>query len=156
MERPKMELEVNKPTRIKLLFNDCVEGSSKFGKYYLYAIQNGDGSSEYSLFAADELHAQLKQYKKDDELLVTKLAASRNNKIVVTWEVKKVNESNSITNLTSPANQPSSNDDFLYTAMEKSLEQSISLAKKFNSVPIDKLAISLFIARTKGTLSFSN
>ncbi len=153
MERPKMELEVNKPTKIKLLYNECVEGTSKFGTYHLYNILNGDGKSEYSLFAADDLHKQLKLYKKDDELMVTKLAASRGSKIVVAWDVKKIGED---VVSTTTNNQTNPNDDFLYTAMEKSLEQSISLAKRFNSVPIDKLAISLFIARTKGTLSFSN
>jgi hypothetical protein len=141
MERQKMELEVNKPTKIKLLYNECVIGTSKFGTYHLYNFLNGDGTTEYSLFAADELHKLLKLYKKDDELLVTKLAANRSDKLVVAWDVKKIGGKvaveptvNNQTNLTNP------NDDFLYTAMEKSLEQSISLAKRFNSVPIDKLA----------------
>jgi hypothetical protein len=156
-QNPKLELQVNVPTQIQLLNDKCIEGSSQYGVYHLYNIVNGDGKTKHSLFAVDELHEQLKKFKKDDELQVTILAASRGNKIVVTWEVKKLNENvpaeatvNNQTNLTNP------NDDFLYTAMEKSLEQSISLAKRFNSVPIDKLAISLFIARTKGTLSFSN
>lgn len=155
MERKKMELEVNKPTKIKLLYDDCVEGSSKYGKYFLYAVQNGKGSSEFSLFAAEQLHEELKKYKKNDELLVTKLATQRNSKLFVSYEVIKTNPSSVKDEPTqTPTNELT--DDFLYTAMEKSLEQSIALAKKFNSVPIDKLAISLFIARTKGNLSFSN
>lgn len=151
-QKPKLEFQVNTPTKIKLQ-TESKEGQSRFGTYHLYNIVNGDGSTEYTLFAADELHALLKQYPKDTELLVTKLAASRGSKIVVSWDVKKIG--NDVVN-TNTNNQTNPNDDFLYTAMEKSLEQSISLAKKFNSVPIDKLAISLFIARTKGTLSFSN
>ena len=148
MERPKMELEVNKPTKIKLLFNDCIEGSTpKFGKYYLYAIQNGDGSSEYSLFAADELHEQLKKFKKDDELLVTKLAASRNNKLVVTYEVKKVE--------TAVTTQNSPTDDFYYTAMEQSFDEAVRLQQKFNGVNISQVAISIFIQRTRGNHSFA-
>lgn len=151
MERPKMELPVNQATKIKLLFDDCAEGNSKFGKYFLYAVVNGDGNSEYSLFAPELLHDQLKKFKKGDELLVTKLAAQRGTKLVVAYDVVKQEKQPEETIATR-----NSEDDFLYSAMEKSLEQSISLAKKFNSVPIDKLAISLFIARTKGNLSFSN
>ncbi len=157
MERPKMELEVNKPTRIKLLFNDCVEGSSKFGKYYLYAIQNGDGSTEYSLFAADELHKQLKQFKKDDELLVTKLAASRGNKIVVSWEVKKINEDIAVdkTDL-SKANSPNPSDELFYIAMEKSFEDALRIQNRFNGMAnVNQIAITLFIQRTKGNHSFA-
>jgi hypothetical protein len=140
-----MDLEVNKPTRIKLLFNDCIEGSTpKFGKYNLYAIQNGDGSSEYSLFAPEELHKQLKQFKKDDELLVTKLAATRNGKIVISWEVKKVN-SETISIVTS---QPNLTEDFFYTAMETSFDEAVRLQQKFNGVNISQVAISLFIQKT--------
>jgi hypothetical protein len=152
-----MELEVNKPTRIKLLFNDCVEGSSKFGKYYLYAIQNGDGSTEYSLFAADELHKQLKQFKKDDELLVTKLAASRGNKIVVSWEVKKINEDIAVdkTDL-SKANSPNPSDELFYIAMEKSFEDALRIQNRFNGMAnVNQIAITLFIQRTKGNHSFA-
>jgi len=122
-----MELEVNKPTRIKLLFNDCVEGSSKYGKYYLYAIQNGDGASEYSLFAADELHKQLKLFKKDDELMVTKLAASRGNKIVVSWDVQKLEKP-------MEDNPPTPNEDVFYTAMEKSFDEALRLQNRFNGM----------------------
>jgi hypothetical protein len=144
-----MELEVNKPTRIKLLFNDCVEGSSKYGKYYLYAIQNGDGASEYSLFAADELHKQLKQFKKDDELLVTKLAASRGNKIVVTWDVQKMEKP-------MEDNPPTSNEDVFYTAMEKSFDEALRIQNRFNGMAnVNQIAITLFIQRTKGMHNFS-
>lgn len=145
MERPKMELEVNKPTRIKLLFNGCIEGSSQHGKYYLYGIQNGDGKSEFSLFAADELHKQLKQYPKDTELLVTKLAASRGNKIVVTWDVKKIGE-NVVSKTTNNKHTPQ--EDFYYTAMETSFDEAIRLQQKFNGVNISQVAISLFIQKT--------
>ncbi|MBX3006962.1 MAG: hypothetical protein KF816_02940 [Melioribacteraceae bacterium] len=149
MERPKMELEVNKPTRIKLLFNDCVEGSSKYGKYYLYAIQNGDGASEYSLFAADELHKQLKLFKKDDELMVTKLAASRGNKIVVTWDVQKLEKP-------MEDNSPTPNEDVFYTAMEKSFNEALRLQNRFNGMAnVNQIAITLFIQRTKGMHNLS-
>jgi hypothetical protein len=149
MERPKMELEVNKPTRIKLLFNDCVEGSSKYGKYYLYAIQNGDGASEYSLFAADELHKQLKLFKKDDELMVTKLAASRGNKIVVSWDVQKLEKP-------MEDNPPTPNEDVFYTAMEKSFDEALRLQNRFNGMAnVNQIAITLFIQRTKGMHNLS-
>ena len=156
MERKKIELEVNKPTRIKLLFNDCVEGSSKFGKYNLYAIQNGDGSTEYSLFAAEELHQQLKQFKKDDELLVTKLAASRGNKIVVSWEVKKIGGEVVQPNDTTVTNQTTLTEEFFYTAMEKSFEDALRIQNRFNGMAnVNQIAITLFIQRTKGNHSYA-
>ena len=153
MERQKMDLEVNKPTRIKLLYESCVEGSSKYGPYYLYAIQNGDGITEYSLFAAEQLHEQLRMFKKDDELLVTKLAAQRGSKIVVTWEVKKIGEAKTeeVAN-----NQTDSKEDYFYTAMEKSFQEALRLQNKFNGMAnVNQIAITLFIQRTKGSHSFT-
>ncbi|MCX6170946.1 MAG: hypothetical protein NTX65_16550 [Ignavibacteriales bacterium] len=156
MERQKMELEVNKPTKIKLLFNDCIEGSTpKFGKYYLYAVQNGNGSSEYSLFAADQLHEELKKFKKDDELLVTKLAANRNGKLVVTYEVKKMNEAVEPV-VTNQTNLTSSSDDFYYNMMEKSFEEALRIQNRFNGMAnVNQLAVTIFISRLKQNHSFA-
>jgi len=149
-QKPKLELQVNVPTKIRLTQDKCVDGKSQFGIYHLYNIINGDGSTEYSLFAADQLHDELRKFRQGDELLVTKLASQRGNKLVVTYEVIKVEDKKPETKTND------SFDEFLYQAMEKSLEQSVSLAKKFNSVPIEKIGISLFIARTSGKFSFSN
>jgi hypothetical protein len=134
-----------------------VDGTSKFGTYHLYNILNGDGQTEYSLFAADELHKLLKEFKKNDELLVTKLAASRDSKIVVTWEVKKINEAvaEKPTEL-DVTNDSSSQDDFYYTAMEKSFDEAVRLQQKFNGMAnVNQIAITLFIQRTKGNHSFA-
>ena len=59
MERQKLELEINSPTKIKLLFDEPIVGESQYGKYYLYAVSNGS-DKEYSLFAADTVHEVLK------------------------------------------------------------------------------------------------
>ena len=34
MERPKLELEVNQPKTIKLLFDEAIIGESQYGPYY--------------------------------------------------------------------------------------------------------------------------
>jgi len=148
-QKPKLEFLVNTPTRIRLQNDKSKDGSSQYGAYHLYNIVNGDGSTEYSLFAADELHNQLKKFKRDDELQITKLAASRGSKIVVTWEVKKLNENvpaeTTGTNITNP------NEEFFYTAMEKSFEDALKIQNRFNGMAnVNQIAITLFIQRTKG------
>lgn len=154
MDRPKLELEINKATKVELVYDQPKTGKSSVGEWYLYCLRNGDGHTEYSYFAPPEVHQKLKNMRAGDEAVITLLAAQRGSKVVKSYEVKKV-EKSAIDN--SPQQMPAcSEDEFLYTAMEKSLEQSIALAKKFNSVPIEKLAITLFIARTKQNYSFSN
>jgi len=153
MERKKMELQVNQPTKIKLLFDDCVEGSSQYGKYFLYAVQNGDGNSEYSLFAPDQLHEQLKKFKKNDELIVTKIAAQRGTKLIVAYEVQKQNIPSTAEDSTSIAN---TEDDFFYTAMEKSFEQALRIQSKFNGMAnVNQIAITLFIQMCSGKHSYA-
>jgi len=144
-QKPKIEFQVNTPTRIKLQNEKSKEGSSRIGAYHLYNIVNGDGTTEYSLFAVDELHEQLKKFKKDDELQITKLAASRGSKIVVTWEVKKLNEN--VPAETTVTSQTNPEDEFYYSAMEKSFEEAARLQQKYNGVNISQVGISLFIQR---------
>jgi hypothetical protein len=65
-QRPKLEFkEVNKPMTLTLLFNDPIIGESQYGKYYLYAVKNGDGS-EYSYFATEDVHEKIKDLKAGD------------------------------------------------------------------------------------------
>jgi len=154
-QKPKLEFQVNTPTKIKLQ-TESKEGQSRYGNYHLYNIVNGDGTTEYSLFAADELHEQLKKFKKADELQITKLAASRGNKIVVTWEVKKLNENipaeTTVTNIT---NELTSQDDFYYTIMEKSFDDALRIQNKFNGMAnVNQLAVTIFISRLKHNNSF--
>ena len=157
-QKPKLELPVNVPTQIRLLNDKCIEGSAQYGVYHLYNIVNGDKTTEYSLFAQDELHKQLKLFKKNDELLVTKLAASRDGKIVVTWEVKKIggNEVAQQPKVTEVTNENNSQDDFYYSVMEKSFEDALRIQNKFNGMAnVNQLAVTIYISRLKQNNSFA-
>ena len=152
MERPKIDLELNKQYSITLLFDNCIEGTGNYGKYFLYAISNGDGK-EYSLFAPETLHQQLKNYKKGDALLVTKQAIQKNSKVVINYDVHKVPTSEEPTQ----HNPPKQEDDFYYTAMEQSFDDAFKIQQKFNGVTnISQVAITLFIQRTKGNHTILN
>jgi len=145
-QKPKLELPVNVPTQIRLLNDKCIEGSSQYGVYHLYNIVNGDGTTEYSLFAQDELHKQLKLFKKNDKLLVTKLAASRDGKIVVSWEVKKIAEPV----VDKPKDDLISQHDYFYNEMEKSFDDALRIQNKFNGMcDVNRIALTLFISRSK-------
>lgn len=164
MERPKLELELQKPTKITLLFDDCIEGSSKYGKYYLYAVTNGDGQKEFSLFASEQVHEKLKYLKRGDSAIITKTASQKGNKIVLDYstEVIKATEvppQETPKQQRSPnqPNSPITDEDYFYFAMEKSFSEAIKLQGKFNGMAnVNQIAITLFIQRTKGNHSFTN
>lgn len=151
MERQKLDLEANTPTKITLLFDKPIEGESRYGKYSLFAVRNGDGK-EYSFFAPnDDVLEELKKYRQGDELILTKLASKRNNRVVTTYDIKPV-EKKEEQKVDSSDSQSA-----FYKMMEKSFEEAIKLQNKFNGMAnVNQIAITLFIQRTKGSPSFAN
>ena len=59
MERRKMDLKMNQPVVLELLFEEPVVGNSTYGEYFLYAVKQGN-NEEYNFFAPIELHEQMK------------------------------------------------------------------------------------------------
>ena len=79
---------MNQPCSIELLFDKPTTGTSQYGDYYLYAVRNGDGQTEYSYFAPVEVHEQLKELKKGDRATIVKLAEQKGSKILTKYEVQ--------------------------------------------------------------------
>ncbi len=142
MERKKLELELNKPTHLEMLYDQPKIGESQYGEYYLYAVRNGDGK-EYSFFAPEEVHSQIKNLKKGDTVVVTKKAQQKDKKVVTTYEVDIPEKK--------PAEEkPKNGSNGYYEAMVESFEDAIKIQEKFNGIAnINQIAISLFIQRTK-------
>jgi hypothetical protein len=151
-QRPKLELEINKPTHIKLLFDEPIVGESQYGKYYLYAVSNGS-DKEYSLFAPDTVHEVLKDQKKGTEAIITKLAAQRGKKLVTTYDVQIVGENkedNKVNRSISDQTNP------YLENMLQSFADAIKVQEKFNGMAnVNQLAVTMFIQRTKSN-GFSN
>lgn len=150
MERPKLDLEVNTPTKITLLFDKPIEGESRYGKYSLFVVKNGDGK-EYSFFAPnDNVLEELKKYNQGDELILTKLASKRNNRVVTTYDIKPVEK-------VEKEEIVSASQSIYYRMMEMSFEEAIKLQNTFNGMAnVNQIAITLFIQRTRGNHSFTN
>lgn len=161
MERKKLELQINQPTEIELLFDEPIVGSSKFGSYNLYAVRLGN--EEFSFFAPDEIHTELKNLKKGDSATITKLAAQRNSKLVTAYDVKcrPVNkETHVIVKEESATEVHKRNDEFnssdkYYETMLLSLRDAIRIQDELGpSLDIMKIGVTLFIARSK--LQYTN
>ena len=142
MERKKLELELNKPTHLEMLYDQPKIGESQYGEYYLYAVRNGDGN-EYSFFAPDEVHVELKELNRGDAVVVTKKAEQKGKKVVTTYEVDLVEKEKE-------EPKPTNNSNSYYEAMVESFEDAIRIQEKFNGMAnVNQIAITLFIQRTK-------
>lgn len=145
MDRKKLELELNKPTHLKLLYDDCIIGESQYGRYYLYAVSTVEGN-EHSYFATADVHESLKNLNRGAEVEIMKTAKQTGKKLVTSIDVKVISDGSAPEH---PQSESGSNDTY-FNLMLKSFEEALKIQEQFNGmVKIDQVAISLFIARTK-------
>jgi len=148
LERKKLELTLNKPSEIELLYDEPVVGQSKYGDYYLYAVRNGDGTTEYSFFAPDEVHERIKDLKKGAKVVITKLAEQKGNKIITKYEVSVIAQAPQNASQPSPATQ--SMTDNYYDTMLQCCKDAIRIQNELGGMMDAKsIAVTLFIARSK-------
>ena len=141
-ERKKLELELNKTVSLELLFDECVKGQSRYGDYFLYMVKDQSGV-EYSLFAPEEVHEKLKDFRKGDRFSLTKEAGQNGKKIIIKFSVIK-------TESKQPESTNGNTNDNFYDLMLTSCRDAVRIQNELGGLMDAKsLAVSLFIARSK-------
>ena len=144
-KKPKLELELNKPARIELLQDQPLIGTSRYGEYYLYSVRNGNGE-EYSFFPDKEVHEKLKDLHRGDKVEICKRAEQKGTKIVTSYEV------NVLSNHSTSSGSAQSNKDNYFQTMLSSYQDAQKIQEELNGmVDVNRIAITLFIARSKIT-----
>ena len=152
--RSKFIIELNNPTEIELLYDEAVSGKSQYGVYHLYAV-SVEGE-EFSFFPTEEVHEQIKDLKKGSRIILTKLGANRNGKLIITYDVKVISKeamqpiaqsTERINTENEPANEEGEG---IYEIMILSYRQAIKITTELGCLEqSSRIAISLFIARSK-------
>ena len=146
-ERKKLELQLNRPIAIELLFEEPVVGQSTYGDYYLYAVKQGN-NEEYNFFAPSELHEQMKGLHKGNKIEITKLAEQKGSKIITKYDLKVISNGNGSNGKIEPA---ASNDNY-YQLMLQSCRDAVRIQNELGGLMDAKsVAVTLFIARSKLT-----
>ena len=154
-QRKKLELELNRPTEIKLLYDEPIVGESQYGNYYLYAVESE--GTEYSFFAPKEVHEKIANLKKGDTAIITKSAKQQGSRFVASYDVilpEYSNRSNKVQTIDEVLDDvlPSEEEetDSLYEIMLKSLRDAVDIANQLGGiVDVNRIGITLFIARSK-------
>ena len=142
-KKPKLELELNKPVKVEILQDQPLIGTSRYGEYYLYSVRNGNGE-EYSFFPDKEVHEKLKDLKRGDRVEICKKAQQKNSKIITSYEVNILNNHSTISSPTQ------SNKDNYFETMLSSYQDAQKIQEELNGmVDVNRIAITLFIARSK-------
>ena len=141
-KKPKLELELNKPVKVEILQDQPLIGTSRYGEYYLYSVRNGNGE-EYSFFPDKEVHEKLKDLKRGDRVEICKKAEQKNSKIITSYDVKILNNNSS-------SIPTQSNKDNYFETMLSSYQDAQKIQEELNGmVDVNRIAITLFIARSK-------
>lgn len=143
MERKKLELQINSPINLELLFDEPLTGESKFGEYYMYVVKNGE--QEYSFFAPLSVHEQLKDKSKGTKFQLTKTVTQKGKKLITDYDVKFLD--NGIKKEKYPDQKLEGNGYF--EAMLQSYAEATKIQSQFSAVNRNQCAVTLFIARTK-------
>ena len=152
-QRSKLELQINEPKTIELLYDEPVIGESKYGNYYLYAVKSEN--NEFSFFAPEEVHKSLSELslQKGDSATIIKKATQNGSRINFSYEVKS----------TSPRSTSQSKTEIDETNVSDGLQkimlqsyrdaQSIQRMLEFE-IEITKIAITLYITRVKNPTKY--
>lgn len=161
--RTKLELEINKPTKVELLFDDPIIGESKFGPYAMFALSvNG---LEYSFFApSSDVQSELSKLGKGDKAIITKQAVQKENRVVTTYDIqiprrvidltrpnpKVVSIGEAVEDVLPNIPQYKIHDKY-YDIMRQSYADALEINTELKGITSDvaRLCITLFIARSK-------
>ncbi|MBE0643273.1 MAG: hypothetical protein IH600_04270 [Bacteroidetes bacterium] len=162
-QRQKLELPLNRPTTLQLLFDNPLTGESRHGPYWLFALVDPTTREEYSFFApSQEIHEQLSHFNAGDNVTLLKTAKQSGKKVVTEYSVTPANGGPLKSFLhdappvngngkTKPATQAQSQAgrDKLYELMLQSYMDALAIQQEVNSLNVDKCAISLYISRQR-------
>lgn len=156
-ERRKLELQLNSPTEIELLFEEPILGKSQYGEYAMYGIKTKEGEMVY--FAPTEVDEKLRSLRKGDRFEITKIAKQNGSKINISYDVKVIKDETSsrLVSTDQPENSKTivegaieqKNDDNFFHLMLQSCREAQKIQNELGGMMDAKsLAVSLFIARS--------
>lgn len=149
-DRKKLEIPLNQPCLIELLYDQPTIGTSQYGEYYLYSVRNGDGKTEFSYFAPVEVHEQLKNMKKGSKVSITKFAEQKGTKILTKYNIKALNGQPNTTPLDESESISVPDNDNLYDLMLLSCRDAVRIQQELGGLMDAKsIAVTLFISRSK-------
>lgn len=155
-QRSKLELELNQPKEITLLYDEPVTGKSAYGTYNLYAVESE--GREYSFFAPDEVHEKIKNLSKGDRAIITKVAKSDRGRVSSGYKILLPdNGHKQPVHIKEAVNEvmESVKKDRLYDIMLASLQDAVDIANTLGGmVDANRIGITLFIARSKTNSSY--
>ena len=149
MNKPKLDLILDKPIKLSLLKDKPYIGNNNYGEFYLYSVKDSDGI-EYSYFATSEVHKLIQQHKMKigSSFILKKIASMNGKKMVPKVEFSILGEAE-----TQAVIPPLPGSDHLKEILLQCLKDAAEVVKsagiQFSNDELQKLATTLFIQRAR-------
>lgn len=157
-QRTKLELELNEPRELMLLYDNPKTGTSSYGEWQLFALADPSTGIEYSFFSpSDTVTQQLIQFNAGDKVRIVKTAKQIGKTVVTDYSVTSANggplksklNGNGHGQAAAAQTEVSASDAF-FRILEFCYADAIRLQERFNGmVDVNRLAITMFISRSK-------
>ena len=140
-QKPKVEVAFGESTRLRLLRNEPITGSSSFGNYWLYPVVTETGTEE-SFFAPEPVHNVIKEHnlKAGDEFILSRVQNGKPGSTKL--EISIIGKT-----------EPEPSTDNLKQLLLASVRDAVDIVKEagiqFSNDEIQKLATTLFIQRSR-------
>jgi hypothetical protein len=147
--RPKVDLKLGEPVRLKLLRDAPYEGENSYGPYYLYTVE--ENGNEKAFFATQDIHMKIREHKlkQGDEFILEKKTTQKGKRVVteISFEAMPAERTNGDCRI---------NGDGLKQIMLECLRDAVEVTRAVDGVPfetmdIQQLATTLFIQRSTHT-----
>jgi hypothetical protein len=147
--RPKVDLKLDEPVRLKLLRDTPYEGENSYGRYYLYTVE--ESGEEKAYFATQDIHLKIRESKlvQGDEFILEKTATQKGKRVIteISFEAMPAERTNGNGSF-------HANGDDLKQIMLDCLRDAVDVTRSVDGVPfqtedIQKLATTLFIQRSR-------
>ncbi len=149
MNKPKLELLLEKPIQLTLLKDKPYVGQNNYGEFYLYSTRDDQGI-EYSYFADASVHSLIQEHKlkAGNSFVVQRVAVMNGKKMSSKVEFSIIGEAEPL-----PSVSPTPGSDNLKEILLQCLVDAAEVVKsagiQFSNDELQKLATTLFIQRAR-------
>ena len=147
--KQKLELQVNIPTKVKLLQDNPAIGENQYGKWFLYNVLSNN--KEQSFFAPEQVVKFISQYnlKRHSEIEITKKLVKNGNKNTADFLIELVSNGNPQDTSSNPINSEGHGSNG-YETMLDAVKEAMKIREELGvDVDINKIGITLFIQKCK-------
>lgn len=148
--KPKLELEVNIPQKIKLLQDKPATGQSQYGTWYLYNVLCNN--QEYSFFAPDPVVKFIddNHLAKGSEVVITKRFVKNGNKKVTDFDISLPRNDDAQLNGSVNIQNGDVKESPEFCKMFQSMNEALQIKERLgDGIDASKVGITLFITKMK-------